>query len=237
MKVSSASRHAHGGMRTASSRLLCVCPIAMPQEAAYFMLKKQLESLGVPMWSEAFPNTGEPGIDFNAWNAELRNLLEDGASRMSLKMCLYCSDGGSDQMSFKRILAAGAMNKLTEFFIHVPCMMHCCNLTSKAGLQQVDEWFAQNGAHGIKLFGSMAKLMYVWRDLARGFYLLWCRLFGAESANKWALRIPPRCVAEMAAITVRVTAPHTAATRAADGGATVELESVHSASSDEPTCW
>ena len=113
------------------------------QDATYALLQEQLVSLGVATWSEAFPRDGEnPGINFKTWNEDLRAILEDGG-RVSLRIFMFCSDGGSEQVSFKQIVAVGMLAKVTDIFIHVLCNMHTGSLCSKGGLQRADEWLAQ----------------------------------------------------------------------------------------------
>ena len=159
--------------------------------STYSMLKKQLSSLGCPLWPEAWPCRGEEEqaqVCESAWRRQLDVATEQ--RRLHIKVFMYTSDGGSDQNKFKKAAITASITNLFYLFIAWPCLMHAGALVSKGGLTLVDDWLCFNKVSW-KFFSSTAKIMHVWRDLAKLVFRIWCDGLWVHSAIKNAAKLPP----------------------------------------------
>ena len=73
------------------------------------------------------------------------------------------------------------------------CTMHGQHLITKDMLDVLERTLQELNC-GWKFFSGLAKLMHVWRDDARKFYMQWLRAYGPRSANEHARKMPPKCL-------------------------------------------
>ena len=142
----------------------------VPQPALHSMLEKQLTNLGAP-------NTSAPHGSAN-----------------KLYISFYASDGGSDQMAYKRAQKVISMEWMYDIHIGTNCMMHPYQLVYKDGLLVVDDWLIRKG-QPFKYFSALAKIFHIWRDECRNFFHAWVRHHGALSALKHAIKLPQKAIA------------------------------------------
>jgi len=155
------------------------------------MVKKQLRLLGCPVPENCDADTlrrrpCQDGLQFRF----------DPAVDVLRKLRIYitCTDGGSDQVYARKLWAFETMDDLFTFFVDLNCLLHIGQLIVKSGLDRADVWMKRFNQRW-KYFASVAKLINVWRDLARAVYVLWHRLYGFSSAQEHASQMPPKCIA------------------------------------------
>ena len=139
------------------------------EAGTYGLLRKQLESLNCPVWSE----THTMGRFMNPkWHYK-------GGPTLARVYC-YCSDGGPDQVLYKKVRQShfAAQKIVNENEIFTPCLLHSNQLIYKGGLIVVDRWLEDYGAC-FRYFAALAKLVHLRRELCRRVFLIWVRLFGA----------------------------------------------------------
>lgn len=74
------------------------------------------------------------------------------------------------------------------------CLKHQGHIIVREGLEIVDETFKAMGKP-FKYYSSLRKIVNVWREKAKDFYLKWCAIYGAKDANAMARYLVPRCIA------------------------------------------
>jgi hypothetical protein len=161
-------------------------------EGTYSLLKKQLESVGCPVWPESFPSRPADAYDYrHHWQTQLDQANDSKC--IHFKVYMYTADGGGDQKKFKKIASCGAVTDVFTLWVDWPCSMHSGALISKGGLCVTDEWLAANGIQW-RFFSATAKIMHVWRDSARNMFAVWSSLLGPEHAVLHAKTLPPAAV-------------------------------------------
>ena len=150
------------------------------------MLRKQLQGLGVPVWERKLAAEQQ---------GQAAPTGPDAAPLASpLRLWLITSDGGSDQMKFRRVMKLETETNGSAIVVDATCVLHSGALVFRSGLVLIDNWLQRVGAP-FKYYSSLAKLMHIWRDNARQVFLSWLARFGAVEAVRHAKRMPPRCIA------------------------------------------
>ena len=134
------------------------------------LLCKSLQGLHCPLWNEPSASPGHT------------------------RVFLATSDGGSDQVCFKKIMHAETEHLESVIVWEHTCWQHAAHLIVKTGLILVDS-FLESQSRAFGFFSSLAKIVNLWRENARNMYLTWCNLHGSPSASVHARRLPPRCLA------------------------------------------
>ena len=93
------------------------------------------------------------------------------------------SDGGSDQLKYKRLIARCFQDDDSTFVLQVYCLMHAQQLVVADGLKIIDNFCADNGG-GWYFFSTLAKLVYLWRDHANEFDEIWRVTLKCEPSRK-----------------------------------------------------
>lgn len=75
----------------------------------------------------------------------------------------------------------------------ISCIMHGDHLVMKGGLTVMDRFLARIEAP-FKFYSGLAKLIHVWRDNCRKYFIEWIKAYGCVSANKFAKSLPPKCL-------------------------------------------
>ncbi|CAK0836755.1 unnamed protein product [Prorocentrum cordatum] len=158
-------------------------------EATMGLIWKQLVSLGCPVWKKySSVSDGPAAAAANVLHGTLQ-----GEHRL-VRILLYTSDGGPDQMKFKRMLIAETALQGHVLVIGYPCLMHRLQLIIKTGLELIDR-FLGRVEKTFKYFSSLSKVTQVWRDMAGDIYDIWKGTFGPRAARECAARLPPKCLA------------------------------------------
>ena len=137
------------------------------------MLRKQLESWGVP-----------------AWNSEHCG----GEIGKAMQVFLVTSDGGSDQKLCRKAIMLTTDSLPNVMVVEANCCFHDLHLIYKEGSVRIDKWLTRNGKT-FRHFGTLAKCSHLCRDSDRSLFLCWRDAHGSESAMQYASRKFPRCVA------------------------------------------
>ena len=147
----------------------------------YALLHKQLTSVGCP-----HPLFVEEGADAGAPTPT--------PSGGVLRSFIYCSDGGSDQSKYKKLLSLAGRNHPNVFTVTTSCVLHAQQLVVKDSLGYIDGWCVRREKKW-KYFPSLAKLIYVWRDNAGACLSIWRRLFGDVDAAENGRKLPAKAIA------------------------------------------
>jgi hypothetical protein len=150
------------------------------------MYRKQLESLGVPLW-EAAP--APPGSNRESLSTTLKKM----ALPSSVALYFISSDGGGDQQKFRRVVKQETMYSLESIVVDQNCFQHSAALIVKGGLGRIDV-FLRDWDVSFKYYASIAKIVHIWRDYCRDVYTTWLAMFGPVSANEHARRMVPKCI-------------------------------------------
>jgi hypothetical protein len=109
-----------------------------------------------------------------------------------VRLWLYTSDCGSDQVAFRKVLRVETQDA-ENIMIDVNCGFHQYQIIVKGGLQLIDDWLATH-RQDFRYFGALAMLLHVWRDLVGLVFTTACTIFGAAVALVWFKSLPPKCV-------------------------------------------
>ena len=120
-------------------------------------------------------------------------MLNTNPARPAVTLWLYTSDGGPDQMKYRRFMTALLEGDPMAFWIGTGCVMHSYQLTVKYGLDAVDAWLELEGFRW-RFFASMAKLVNVLREIAWALRTAMVAMFGVAIANELASRMIPKCI-------------------------------------------
>ena len=148
----------------------------------YALLHKQLSSINCPHPVFVEEGSEPPGNPTTT------------TTNVVLRSFVYCSDGGSDQSKYKKLLALAARNSKSTFVVPTSCILHAQQLVVKDSLGYMDGWSLRRNKKW-KYFPSLAKLIYVWRDHAPSCLSIWRRLFGDTSAAQHACKLPAKTIA------------------------------------------
>lgn len=111
-----------------------------------------------------------------------------------LRSYLYCSDGGSDQSKYKKMVAFILRESKYQFFVSISCTLHAQQLVVKDTFVYLDHWCGRMNKKW-KYFPSLAKLIYVWRDNATQCLAIWRKLYGDLSAAQHGFKLPAKAIA------------------------------------------
>lgn len=146
----------------------------------YALLHKQLKSVGCPP-----PQKEASGGDVVGIAEEVSPCL---------RSYLYCSDGGSDQSKYKKMVAFILRESKYQFFVSISCTLHAQQLVVKDTFVYLDHWCGRMNKKW-KYFPSLAKLIYVWRDNATQCLAIWRKLYGDLSAAQHGFKLPAKAIA------------------------------------------
>jgi hypothetical protein len=157
----------------------------------FALLDKQLKSVGCPR-----PPLPTVGVDQDQHQDEFER--DDDSQPIEdfrcLRSFLYTSDGGADQVRYKKVAAHCIAGFPLMLFVAVSCAMHNCQLVVKSGINTIDVW-AKEQHKTWRYFSSLAKLVHIWRDYAKAIYDHWAVVHGATSAQQHARTLIPKCIA------------------------------------------
>jgi hypothetical protein len=136
-------------------------------------LNKSLASVGCPHPTEVF-KTGTP--------------IENDRA---IRSFTYISDGGSDQMKYKKILSACFKAHPLMFIILIACLMHAQQLIVSGSLKTVDRYCKRSARCWPSFFSAIAKLIHLWRDNANQFDQQWLDQFHVPAERK----LVAKCIA------------------------------------------
>ena len=140
------------------------------------LMRKQLAGLGVPMpWYDASPTAG---------HVRARRFW----------LFVATTDCGPDQLACRKALAARIRPLQRIGFLSMNCLCHQCQIVCSGGLLIVDA-AVKRADVSWSYYSSICKLVHVWRDLAKDMYRAWAEMHGDISAERFASRFPPRCIA------------------------------------------
>ena len=111
-----------------------------------------------------------------------------------VRVFLYTSDGGADQMSYRRACIALAADRLMVWWIDISCLVHVHHLAVKEGMKVVNRWCRHTKTKWLYM-SSLSKVVHCIRDQARPFFIEWKRIHGEASALELAATKPPQCIA------------------------------------------
>ena len=132
------------------------------------IISKQLLGLGCPT-SRGW--IGEPALED-----------DPAAASNVLRIRHYCSDGGPDQIAYRKLFVTQAEADPLDVRVDRTCIKHQAALVVKAGLRRCDDWLKAEGLPW-RLYSAIAKLMHMLRDTCRTVFLVYSRLFGALYAK------------------------------------------------------
>jgi hypothetical protein len=99
-----------------------------------------------------------------------------------LRIRHYCSDGGPDQISYRKFFISQGEADPLDVRVDTTCVKHQAALVVKSGLRRCDDWLKSEGV-AWRLYSAIAKLMHILRDSCRTLFLVYARLFGALFAK------------------------------------------------------
>ena len=113
-----------------------------------------------------------------------------------ISLFLYTSDGGSDQVSYRRLTEQLLDNPVhsQKVFMSVTCLMHSAQLITKTTLLLLDDHLINIQLKSWRYYSSVAKLVHLWNDNSRAIFNVWRNSFGSEAAVKFAKNTMPRCI-------------------------------------------
>ena len=147
------------------------------------IIVKQLRALGCPLWgcvgepveqhvrpapSSALPLPALPAVRSPVESAQHSVVVraddtpmfdEGTGKRGQLRLWLYVSDCGPDQVLMRKCMRHQAACQTDVMLFDVNCMMHQLQLIVKAMLARVDERLARLGRRW-RYFGSVAQVMH-----------------------------------------------------------------------------
>ena len=106
---------------------------------------------------------------------------------------MLTSDQGPDEIKAKKIILAEICDVDEVQVWLINCLIHNPHLIVKSGLAICDDILTSTTLR-CKYFGSLAKIVNVWRDAGRDVSETWAREFGPVVAKKVAGTLPPRCL-------------------------------------------
>lgn len=159
----------------------------------YNLLVKMLDGLGCPTWVDAPETT----YDEESAVLEPSHDLAAADGQNSVRVFLYSSDGGPDEVRFKKTLTVLTMDHGHILFIPGTCFMHASQLWVRSGLFLVDAWARQyySEEYRFKYFATLSKISHLWRENAVAIYRLFREEFDACTAVMFGSKIPSRCIA------------------------------------------
>ena len=168
-----------------SSLVMTLCACA--QAGTHALLRKQLESVGCPLWMEP-PDPDAPATPLP--------LAGEADAIVHVKLWLYCCDMGPDQVMFRKLVTTFVYNagQLQELVIFLHCLFHQEELVVKTGLGIIDAWLKEVGCTW-KYYAVLAKLIHIWREKAFQVFSVWQRVYTALWAVACAKTLPPKCIA------------------------------------------
>jgi hypothetical protein len=104
------------------------------------------------------------------------------------------TDAGGDEKKARAMFLAKTQSNPNCLFFEIDCLAHQYQLMVLASLAHGEELFKNVLESSFPYYGSLSKLMIVWREHARDIFELWAIMHGATSAIKFARRIPPKCI-------------------------------------------
>ena len=110
-----------------------------------------------------------------------------------IRLFIYTSDGGPDQMKYRRACRALAADRLFVWWIDMSCLLHVHHLIVKDGMKIVNRWCRRRKKKWLYM-SSLSKLVHCIRDLARPFFIEWKNIHGEASAISLAATKPPQCI-------------------------------------------
>lgn len=105
-----------------------------------------------------------------------------------------CTDCGPDEVRVRKILCVEMAKLANVTFWDTNCQDHQAHLIVKGGLLLIDNMCKASGKKWT-YYSSICKLTHIWRDHAKTVYHRWEQSFGCADAQRFALKLPPRCIA------------------------------------------
>jgi hypothetical protein len=115
------------------------------------------------------------------------------APSLTLRVWLYTSDHGPDQAKMRKVMRAQAAQCQDTLFLDIDCLMHQSQLGVKSLLVRIDEHLGFMGAKW-RYFGSVAKVLHIWRDNSKRVFDIFGTMFGQAAATMCAKAKPPQCI-------------------------------------------
>ena len=145
------------------------------------LLHKALVGVGCPTWV----NCAETSYDDTGF----------GDGQYSIREYLYTSDGGPDEIRFKKVMYVVTMDSPHVLFFPGSCFMHGAQLWVRSGLGLADVWLKSVLPDArLKYFATLSKLAQIWRDNAGVIYELAAEI-SPVLASKYCRKMVPRCIA------------------------------------------
>lgn len=149
------------------------------------LIRKQLASVGCPVWSEVF----RPKVDGLA-----ANNFQGAAIPRHVRLYFNTSDGGGDQVASRKSIKHHTLDSLDEIVIDLSCLLHSIALIVKTTLLRIDACLQRSGATW-KYYSSLAMLVHLWRDLSKHIFSQILKDHDAVIAVKHYRRLMPKCIA------------------------------------------
>ena len=144
--------------------------VHLPKAFAHAVIKKMLRSVGVPLWKEeAAPFHHALSDPYPVPSAS-----GEHGEHEHFKIWVYCSDGGPDQVGYRKITVGLTYPLKDPYELHIfsLCLLHCEALCVKAQLNVLDQWLASREMKW-RYFSSLAKLTHLWRDKSKPIFTSW----------------------------------------------------------------
>eukprot|EP00969_Alexandrium_andersonii_P212877 9400051-Alexandrium_andersonii.AAC.1 len=133
-------------------------------EACHALIRKQLASVGCPAWTRE------------------GNITDDVAGVRVMRVFIGVTDSGSDEVAAKNMISSEVLADPHTLFFSMVCWMHQIHLVVKKSLVAMDRLLEQTNRPMRKYFGTVAKIMNVWRSMAKSIFECWVAKHGFASA-------------------------------------------------------
>ena len=107
----------------------------------------------------------------------------------SLEAGVITSDRGSDQRKARKIISAASAPNPRRFVFTSDCFEHAAHLVVKDSLAAIDDLLTENERP--RYYASIAKIVNVWRSVAKGVYSSWAEMHGHVEARRVAHTLCP----------------------------------------------
>ena len=112
------------------------------------------------------------------------DLLGDGIPGETTHFDAWCAttDRGSDQSAQRELVTEETHDNVGLWIFGSDCFEHGGQLTCGDMLKIVDLFYEQASESHVKYYGTVTKTVYIWRDHAVQFFLIWAEKFGLDEA-------------------------------------------------------
>jgi hypothetical protein len=107
---------------------------------------------------------------------------------------MVTTDAGSDERKARAMLLAKTESLPNTLVFDIDCLAHQYQLMVLGALNQGEKLFKSELAAPFPYYGTLSKLMIVWREHARDIFDTWADKHGPMESIKYARRIPPKCI-------------------------------------------